>query len=56
MGGLGVIGLTTALKLQERGHKVTIIADCRPGDENSAKYTSPWAVRDAASFAPSTEQ
>lgn len=54
---LGVIGLTTALKLQERGYKVTIIAECRPGDEKSARYTSPWAVRERLQlFAPSTMQ
>ena len=44
-----MIGLTTALKLQEMGYKVTIIAECRPGDEKSARYTSPWAVRSISS-------
>jgi len=35
--GAGVIGLTTALKLQEKGYKVTIIAECRPGNEKSVR-------------------
>jgi hypothetical protein len=41
---LGVIGLSTALELQERGYKVTIVAECTPEDEKSIRYTSPWAV------------
>jgi hypothetical protein len=42
--GLGVIGLTTALKLQEEGYQVTIIAEIFPTDPKSPKYTSQWAV------------
>ncbi|KAL1743018.1 FAD dependent oxidoreductase [Schizophyllum fasciatum] len=42
--GAGVIGLTTALKLQEKGgYAVTIVAELFPGDPLSIKYTSNWA-------------
>jgi hypothetical protein len=42
---LGVIGLTTALKIQEQGvYQVTIIADVLPNDTKNIKYTSQWAV------------
>ena len=41
----GVIGLTTAMKIQERGQcEVTIIADVLPSDPKDIKYTSHWAV------------
>lgn len=40
--GSGVIGLTTALLLQEKGYDVTIIAAEFPGD-NHIEYTSPCA-------------
>lgn len=41
----GVIGLTTAIVLQESGdYRVTIVADTFPGDEKSSRYTSCWAV------------
>lgn len=40
-----MIGLTTAIKIQERGgYHVTVIAEALPGDPMSSKYTSPWAV------------
>jgi len=42
--GAGVIGLSTAIQLQERGYRVTILAECIPGDPKSIRYTSPWAV------------
>jgi hypothetical protein len=43
---LGVIGLTTALKIQEHGdYKVTIVAETLPSDPKSVLYTSHWAVR-----------
>ena len=46
---LGVIGLTTALKIQERdGYQVTIVAESLPGDVKSIKYTSHWAVSDVS--------
>ncbi|KAL8278030.1 hypothetical protein RQP46_009490 [Phenoliferia psychrophenolica] len=41
--GAGVIGLSTALKLQREGYKVAIVAECLPGDPNNIKYTSCWA-------------
>ena len=45
-GAVGVVGLTTALKLQEQGgYAVTIIAEIFPNDPLSIKYTSNWAVR-----------
>jgi hypothetical protein len=42
--GSGVIGLTSALKLQEEGYHITIIAEIFPTDPKSPKYTSQWAV------------
>ncbi|KZT28066.1 D-amino-acid oxidase [Neolentinus lepideus HHB14362 ss-1] len=42
--GAGVIGLTTAVKIQEqRGYQVTIIAETLPSDPKSIRYTSHWA-------------
>ncbi|EJT99463.1 D-aspartate oxidase [Dacryopinax primogenitus] len=41
--GAGVIGLTTALKIQELGHEVVLIAELFPGDAKSTRYTSNWA-------------
>ncbi|KAJ6617117.1 D-amino-acid oxidase [Mycena sp. CBHHK59/15] len=42
--GSGVIGLTTAIKLQEKGgYQVTILAEIFPGDPPTPKYTSHWA-------------
>ncbi|KAG9119496.1 hypothetical protein FRC07_005455 [Ceratobasidium sp. 392] len=41
--GAGVIGLSTACKLQEKGYTVTIIAEHLPGDKKTIEYTSPWA-------------
>ena len=42
---LGVVGLTTAVKIQEKGgYKVTIIAENLPTDPKTPKYTSLWAV------------
>jgi len=41
----GVIGLTTALRIQEKGlYQVEIIADVLPTDPKTYKYTSQWAV------------
>ncbi|KAI8344050.1 hypothetical protein BC941DRAFT_407623 [Chlamydoabsidia padenii] len=40
--GCGVIGLTTAQLLVEKGYKVTIVATWFPGDRGS-NYTSPYA-------------
>ncbi|KAF9457141.1 hypothetical protein BDZ94DRAFT_1326481 [Collybia nuda] len=42
--GAGVIGLTTALVIQEKGgYHVTIVAEMLPSDSKSIKYTSHWA-------------
>jgi len=41
--GAGVVGLSTAIKAQEEGYQVTIIAESVPGDVKSTHYTSPWA-------------
>lgn len=44
--GSGVVGLTTALKIQLRGtYQVTIVSEIIPSDPKSIKYTSRWAVR-----------
>ena len=40
----GVVGLSTALKIQEKGHNVTIVAETFPDDPKSIRYTSQWAV------------
>ncbi|KAF9788342.1 D-amino-acid oxidase [Thelephora terrestris] len=42
--GAGVVGLTTAIRIQEHGgYHVTIVAETVPGDTKSIRYTSPWA-------------
>ncbi|KAI1797963.1 D-amino-acid oxidase [Ganoderma leucocontextum] len=42
--GAGVVGLTTAVKIQEKGaYNVTIIAETFPGDPKTISYTSLWA-------------
>ncbi|KAG2058173.1 nucleotide-binding domain-containing protein [Suillus hirtellus] len=42
--GAGVVGLTTALKIQEQGtYRVTIVAETFPTDPRSSRYTSHWA-------------
>ncbi|CAA7257300.1 unnamed protein product [Cyclocybe aegerita] len=42
--GAGVVGLTTALKLQQQGdYKVTVVAEVIPSDPKSIRYTSRWA-------------
>jgi hypothetical protein len=43
-----VVGLTTALKIQETGQfAVSILAETLPSDPKSIRYTSHWAVRPA---------
>lgn len=43
--GLGVVGLTTALKIQSQGnYNVAVISEIIPSDPRSIKYTSRWAV------------
>ena len=50
----GVVGLTTAVKIQEKGYyDVTIIAESFPTDPKTIKYTSLWAVS-ASDHRPST--
>lgn len=52
--GSGVIGLTTALLLQEKGYDVTIIANDFPGDRN-IEYTSPCAGARWKTLAPNSD-
>ena len=40
--GAGVIGLTSALVLTERGYDVTIVARDMPTDLSSQGFASPW--------------
>lgn len=54
--GAGVVGLSTALQLQERGFKVTIVAECLPEDEKSIRYTSHWAGAHHVSLAADSRQ
>jgi len=43
---LGVVGLTTALKLQlQENYQVIIIAEVLPSDPKTIRYASQWAVR-----------
>ncbi|KAF8837094.1 nucleotide-binding domain-containing protein, partial [Paxillus ammoniavirescens] len=40
----GVVGLSTAIKIQERGgYRVTIVAETFPTDPRTIRYTSHWA-------------
>ncbi|TCD68858.1 hypothetical protein EIP91_009572 [Steccherinum ochraceum] len=42
--GAGVVGLTTAVKIQEKGgYNVTIVAETFPSDPKTIRYTSLWA-------------
>ncbi|KAG2216028.1 hypothetical protein INT46_007088 [Mucor plumbeus] len=52
--GAGVVGLTTALLLQQRGYDVTIVADHFPGDK-SIEYTSPVAGARWKTLAPNSD-
>ena len=51
----GVVGLTSALALLERGYRVSVVAKHMPGDYDAAEYASPfgganwWSVADAGS-------
>ncbi|PWZ02031.1 nucleotide-binding domain-containing protein [Testicularia cyperi] len=49
--GAGVLGLTDAFELRERGHKVTILARELPEDSFSQNFASPWAGANWCSFA-----
>ncbi|GAA5801758.1 hypothetical protein HPULCUR_007210 [Helicostylum pulchrum] len=52
--GAGVIGLTTALLLQQKGYDVTIIASEFPGDKH-IQYTSPCAGARWKTLAPNSD-
>ncbi|KAM0792405.1 hypothetical protein ACM66B_005084 [Microbotryomycetes sp. NB124-2] len=41
--GAGVVGLSTAIKLQQSGVDVDIVAQHMPHDPKTTEYTSPWA-------------
>ncbi|EJC98787.1 D-aspartate oxidase [Fomitiporia mediterranea MF3/22] len=41
--GAGVIGLSTAIRILEKGDPVTIVAEVFPDDAKSIRYTSWWA-------------
>ncbi|KAF8970430.1 D-amino-acid oxidase [Flammula alnicola] len=52
--GAGVIGLTTALRIQEKGpYQVEILAEVLPTDPKTVKYTSQWAGAHYVSGSPS---
>ncbi|SPC64487.1 related to D-amino-acid oxidase [Ustilago sp. UG-2017b] len=49
--GAGVLGITNAFELRERGYKVTILARDLPQDSFSQTFASPWAGANWCSFA-----
>lgn len=49
--GAGVLGLTDAFELRERGYRVTILARDLPFDSFSQTFASPWAGANWCSFA-----
>ncbi|CBQ69534.1 related to D-amino-acid oxidase [Sporisorium reilianum SRZ2] len=53
--GAGVLGLTDAFELRERGYKVTILARDLPQDSFSQTFASPWAGANWCSFATLTD-
>ena len=43
--GTGVVGLTTAIRIQETGgYDVNVVGEVLPSDPKTIKYTSHWAV------------
>ncbi|KAJ8509386.1 hypothetical protein ONZ45_g8438 [Pleurotus djamor] len=55
--GAGVIGLSTAIKLQELGYEVIIVAETFPTDPKSSRYTSHFgAAAHIPSEPPGTQQ
>ncbi|KAJ7593506.1 FAD dependent oxidoreductase [Mycena floridula] len=55
--GAGVVGLTTALSIQEKGkYAVTIVAEVFPSDPKTIKYTSLWAGAHHVSHADRDER
>ncbi|KAI9248044.1 hypothetical protein BDA99DRAFT_525614 [Phascolomyces articulosus] len=53
--GAGIVGLSTALALQEKGYRVTIVAKWLPGDMH-IEYTSPWAGAHWRTMAPNSDK
>lgn len=53
--GAGVLGLTDAFELRERGYRVTILARDLPQDSFSQTFASPWAGANWCSFATLTD-
>ena len=49
--GAGVLGLTSAYVLRERGYSVTVLARDLPQDAFSQSFASPWAGANWCSFA-----
>ncbi|SNX86808.1 related to D-amino-acid oxidase [Melanopsichium pennsylvanicum] len=54
--GAGVLGLTNAFELRERGYRVTILARDLPQDSFSQTFASPWAGANWCSFASLTDK
>ncbi|KAI8144781.1 hypothetical protein BJV82DRAFT_643977 [Fennellomyces sp. T-0311] len=53
--GAGVVGLSTALHLQQKGYNVVVLAKWLPGDMH-IEYTSPWAGAHWRTMAPNSNQ
>ncbi|KAI7855423.1 hypothetical protein BDC45DRAFT_439142 [Circinella umbellata] len=53
--GAGIVGLSTALALQEKGYRVVIVAKWLPGDMH-IDYTSPWAGAHWRTMAPNSNK
>lgn len=53
--GAGVLGLTNAYILRERGYRVSILARDLPQDSFSQTFASPWAGANWCSFATLTD-
>lgn len=53
--GAGVIGLSTAISIREKGYDVTLLAQYLPGDPKNIGYTSPWAGAHHVSSAGNNE-
>ncbi|KAG2216213.1 hypothetical protein INT45_002158 [Circinella minor] len=53
--GAGIVGLSTALALQEKGYRVVIVAKWLPGDTH-IEYTSPWAGAHWRTMAPNSNK
>lgn len=51
--GAGVVGLTSALVLSEKGYSVAVVAESLPTDVPNSSYTSAWAGAHFRPFPPS---